>query len=160
VGVAWGAAALATGGYWYARNLVATGNPLPWFKLGIGPIALPSTPTNDALRPSYTVLHYATDFSVWREYFLPGLHVSFGPAWAVVIALAVVGAGLAAFRLSDRARRALGACALVGMLAYLVTPLSAGGYEGSPVIFPTNLRWVVAFLALGVALLATAAPRE
>ncbi len=160
VGVAWGAAALATGGYWYARNLVATGNPLPWFKLGIGPLALPSTPTTDALRPGYTVVHYVTEFTVWREFFLPGLHISFGPAWAALIALAATGATLAAFRVSDPVRRALGACALVGMLAYLVTPLSAGGYEGSPLIFATNLRWVVVFLALGVALLATSVPVE
>ena len=31
------------GGYWYVRNLVATGNPLPSLKLGIGPVRLPAS---------------------------------------------------------------------------------------------------------------------
>ena len=36
-----GLAALAGGGYWYLRNLVHTGNPLPWID-SIGPISLPA----------------------------------------------------------------------------------------------------------------------
>src|SRR5204863_9917249 len=49
--------------------------------------------------------------------------------------------------------RVLGAGALAGALVYLVTPLSAGGIEGHPVVFATNLRWLAPFLALGLALL-------
>ena len=36
-----GLAALAGGGYWYLRNLVHTGNPLPWVH-HLGPISLPA----------------------------------------------------------------------------------------------------------------------
>src|SRR5205807_6093593 len=34
--LAWVLPLAVSGGYWYARNLAVTGNPLPWLKLGIG----------------------------------------------------------------------------------------------------------------------------
>ncbi len=158
VGATWTGAAFLTGGYWYVRNLIATGNPLPWFKLGIGPISLPATPQVQMLRPDFSVVHYLTDLDVWRSFFIPGLAGSFGDLWPLLLGLAVAGAAAAALGKLDPIRRALGAAALAGVVAYAFTPLSAGGYDGSPAIFATNLRWVVPFLALGAALLATGLP--
>jgi hypothetical protein len=158
VAAVWLGGAFATGGYWYVRNLIATGNPLPWFKLGIGSISLPSTPQVEMLRPDFSVAHYLTDVDVWGSFFGPGLAVSFGDLWPLLIVLALTGAVAGALGRLDPIRRVLGAAALAGVVAYLFTPLSAGGYDGSPAIFATNLRWVVPFLALGAALLATGLP--
>ncbi len=66
------AAVIAGGGFWYLRNLVHSGNPLPWID-EIGPISLPAPEVALELRPPFSVAHYATDFDVWREWFGPGL---------------------------------------------------------------------------------------
>ena len=44
------------------------------------------------LRPGFSVFHYATDFDVWKDWFFPGLHDSFGFLWPLLLA-AFVGAG-------------------------------------------------------------------
>jgi hypothetical protein len=148
----WLGGVLATGALWYARNLVAAGNPLPWLH-AIGPLGLPGPANAEGLRPAFTVVHYLGDGDVWSNYFLPGLHVEFGDLWPATIGLAAVGMVAAIVRGGAPVVRALGACALAGAAVYLVTPLSAGGVEGHPVVFATNLRWLAPFLALGLALL-------
>ena len=89
-----GLAALAGGGYWYLRNLVHTGNPLPWFD-GLGPISLPAPDQALGGREAHSVLGYLTDGSVWSEWFLPGLHHGLGILWPLLV-LASALAGLAA----------------------------------------------------------------
>ena len=149
----WIAGLLATGGLWYARNLFATGNPLPWLH-AIGPIGLPGPSGAAGIRPAFTVAHYLTDGGAWSNYFLPGLRVELGDLWPLTMALALAGMVSTALRGAAPVARALGVCALAGAAAYLVTPLSAGGAEGHPIVFATNLRWLAPFLALGLALLA------
>src|SRR5690606_5819231 len=73
-----GAAALA-GGYWYVRNLVLTGNPLPL--TAFGPLDLPSPERTFQLRPGHAVVHYWNDTEVWREWFFPYLAEELGPLW-------------------------------------------------------------------------------
>ena len=68
-----GLAALAGGGYWYLRNLVHTGNPLPWID-HLGPITLPAPEQALGGREGHSVLGYLTDGSIWSDWFLPGLH--------------------------------------------------------------------------------------
>jgi hypothetical protein len=89
LGVA-GIAALVAAGYWYLRNLLHTGNPLPWFD-HLGPIALPAP--NQALggREGHSVLGYLGDRSVWSDWFLPGLHGGLTLLWPVLLALALAG---------------------------------------------------------------------
>ena len=65
-----GLAALAGGGYWYLRNLVHTGNPLPWFH-HLGPISLPAPEQALGGREAHSVLGYLTDGTVWSDWFLP-----------------------------------------------------------------------------------------
>ena len=83
-------AALAGGGYWYLRNLVHTGNPLPWID-GIGPISLPAP--NQALggREGHSVLGYLTDGAVWSDWFLPGLHDGLWLVWPLLLGTALAG---------------------------------------------------------------------
>ena len=145
--------ALAGGGYWYLRNLIATGNPLPQVE-HLGPIGLPHPERLQSGRPDHSILHYATDTGIWREYFGPGLDNAFGALWPVVVARrrrrrrsspSLWG--------RERVLRGIGAVALFGMAAYLVTPLGAAGAEGEPVGFAINIRFVLPALLAGAALL-------
>jgi hypothetical protein len=88
--VATGLAALAGGGYWYLRNLVHSGNPLPWVR-DLGPISLPAPEQALGGREAHSVLGYLTDGTVWSDWFLPGLHSGFWLLWPVLAAAALTG---------------------------------------------------------------------
>ncbi len=148
----WFAAAVAGGGYWYLRNLVISGNPLPQLE-HLGPISLPHPERLQEGRPDFSIVHYATDTGVWSKYFEPGLHQAFGALWPLVIAAAIAG-GLATLLWGrTRVLRWMGGVALFGMLAYVFTPLSAAGAEGAPVGFAINIRYAIPALLAGLTLL-------
>jgi hypothetical protein len=149
----WFIPALLGGGYWYLRNLIVAGNPLPQ-ATSLGPISLPHPERLQEGRPDFSIVHYATDTGVWRDYFEPGLHQAFGALWPLVLAAAVVGGLLALFRARDSVLRWMGVVTLLGLVAYLFTPLSAAGAEGAPVGFAINIRYVIPPLLLGMVLLA------
>ena len=143
--------ALLAGGYWYARNAVAIGNPIPFTTWG--PLGLPSPERTFELRPGYSVAHYWNDFEVWQDWFFPKLDASFGFLWPLVIA-GFVGAGVyALWRGATPLLRVLGAVVLFTTLAYLFTPLTAAGEEGQPIAFEWNVRYVAPAAAVGLALL-------
>jgi hypothetical protein len=148
----WLLPALAGGAYWYLRNLIAVGNPLPQLE-HLGPISLPHPERLQEGRPDFSVVHYATDTGVWQDYFAPGLHQAFGLLWPLVLGAAVAGALLALLRGRNRLLRWLGGVALFGLVAYLFTPLSAAGAEGAPVGFAINIRYAIPALLAGLALL-------
>jgi len=148
----WFLPALAGGAFWYLRNLVVAGNPIPEVH-SLGPISLPHPERLQEGRPDFNIAHYATDTGVWREYFAPGLHEAFGALWPLVVLGAVAAALLAVIRGRDRIVRWVGAVALFGLLAYLFTPLSAAGAEGEPVGFGINIRYVIPALLAGIVLL-------
>ncbi|HET9593235.1 MAG TPA: hypothetical protein VFP17_09995 [Solirubrobacterales bacterium] len=148
----WFLPALAGGAFWYLRNLVVAGNPLPEVEK-LGPISLPHPERLQEGRPDFSIAHYATDTGVWRHYFAPGLHEAFGALWPLVVFGAVVAALLALFHGRDRIVRWMGTVALFGLLAYLFTPLSAAGAEGEPVGFGINIRYVIPALLAGIVLL-------
>jgi hypothetical protein len=148
----WFAAALVGGGYWYLRNLIVAGNPLPQLE-HLGPISLPHPERLQEGRPDFSIAHYATDTGVWREYFAPGLHQAFGALWPLVIAGAIAGGLIALFWGRTGVLRWMGAVALFGMLAYVFTPLSAAGAEGAPTGFAINIRYAIPALLAGMTLL-------
>ncbi len=148
----WFAAGLAGGGYWYLRNLIASGNPLPQLE-HLGPISLPHPERLQGGRPDFSIAHYATDTGVWREYFRPELHDAFGALWPVVVLGAIGGAVAALLWARSRVLRWMGGVALFGMLAYLFTPLSAAGVEGAPEGFGINIRYAIPALLAGIVLL-------
>jgi len=147
----WVAGAALTGALWYARDAAATGTPLPWLH-SIGPLDLPSPANAAGLRPAFTVAHYLTDGAAWNGYFVPALRVELGDLWPLTLALGLLGAVVSLVRPPAAVLRVVAAAALAGAATYVVTPLSAGGPEGHPVTFATNLRWLAPFLALGLAL--------
>jgi hypothetical protein len=148
----WFLPALAGGAFWYLRNLVVVGNPIPEVE-SLGPISLPHPEQLQEGRPDFDIAHYALDTDVWRHYFAPGLHEAFGGLWPLVVFAAAAAALLAIFRGRDRILRWVGAVALFGLLAYLFTPLSAAGAEGEPVGFGINIRYVIPALLAGIVLL-------
>ncbi|HEV2857874.1 MAG TPA: hypothetical protein VGW80_05660 [Solirubrobacterales bacterium] len=147
----WFLPALAGGGFWYLRNLVVAGNPIPEVEK-LGPISLPHPERLQEGRPDFSIAHYATDTGVWRHYFAPGLHEAFGALWPLVVFGAAAAALLALFHGRDRIVRWLGGVALFGLIAYLFTPLSAAGAEGEPVGFGINIRYVIPALLAGIVL--------
>jgi hypothetical protein len=143
---------LAGGAYWYLRNLVAVGNPLPQVQ-HLGPLTLPGPERLQTARPDFPIVHYATDTTVWSHYFRPGLHEAFGDLWPLVLVAALGGALLAILIRARPLLQLLGAAALFGLAAYLVTPLSAAGEQGAPVAFAINIRFAIPALVIGLALL-------
>jgi hypothetical protein len=147
----WFLPALLAGGYWYLRNLVVAGNPLPAVE-GLGPISLPHPERLQIGRPDFSIAHYATDTDVWRHYFVPGLHDAFGTLWPLVVGGAIVAALVALLKGRDRVVRWVGGVALFGIVAYVFTPLSAAGAEGAPEAFGINVRYVYGGLLAGLVL--------
>jgi hypothetical protein len=147
----WFAGGLLGGGYWYLRNLLVTGNPIPE-ATGLGPISLPHPERLQEGRPGYSISHYLTDTGVWRHYFLPGIHDAFGVLWPVVLVAAIAACLLAIFAGRDKLIRWLGGAALFALVAYLFTPLGAAGAEGEPVGFAINIRYVIPALLAALVL--------
>ncbi len=105
------------------------------------------------LRPGFSVFHYATDFDVWGDWFIPGLGDSFGVLWPLVLA-GFIGAGAyALWRGGEPLVRVLGAVVLFTAIAYVFTPLTAAGEEGMPIAFEWNVRYMAPAAAVGLALL-------
>ena len=148
---AWSLPMLLAGGYWYLRNLVAVGNPIPFTSWG--PLGLPSPERAFELRPGFSVAHYWNDVEVWFDWFFPMLAEELGPLWPIVLAAVIAGGAYAMWRGSEPILRALGAVALFTALAYVVTPLTAGGEEGEPIAFEWNIRYLAPAVALGLAML-------
>ncbi len=148
----WFGAMVVAGGYWYARNLIVSGNPFPW--QDIGPIH-----HAEALqgRHPYAIVHYATDTDVWGRFFTPALHERLGDLWPAYLALAVIGVLLVLWR-GGRVERMLAVVALIAAIAYLLTPLGASGPEGSPVGFRLNIRYLAPSLILALTLLSIPPP--
>lgn len=178
-----GLAALAGGGYWYLRNLLHSGNPLPWIH-HLGPISLPAPDQGLGGREAHSVLGYLSDGAVWSDWFLPGLHEGLWIVWPLLGAAALAGLLLALapavphFRGSFRTNEVekeprngvrgggewdpvLPLAGLVGLataLAWLVAPTSASGPDGMPRGFESGLRYLAPALVLGLALLPATRP--
>jgi len=164
-------AALAGGGYWYLRNLVHSGNPLPWLD-SIGPVSLPAPDQALGGREGHSALGYLTDGSVWSDWFLPGLHDGLTILWPLFAFAALAGLLLCLAapargwsRLEpdsdpklgrDRVLPLVGLVGLAVIAAWLVAPTSASGPDGIPRGFESGLRYLVPALVLGLAVLPAA----
>jgi hypothetical protein len=161
-------AALTGGGYWYLRNLLHSGNPLPWIR-HLGPIDLPAPEQALGGREAHSVLGYLADGAVWSDWFLPGLRDGLWFLWPLLLLASLAGLLLAwlsfrgSFVASEATKeprdRTLGLAGLVGLataLAWLVAPTSASGPDGMPRGFESGLRYFAPALVLGLALLPTA----
>jgi hypothetical protein len=152
------ATVVLAGGYWFLRNLVRAGNPLPEVHR-VGPIELPYPHQMDLYpRPPRSVADYLGDAHVIGDWFVPGLHEALGPLWPGVLALALLGAVWAVLGSREAILAAIGLAALVTAVVYLFTPLTAAGPPGEPAGFFTNTRYLLPGVALGLVLLPLAGP--
>jgi len=145
-------AALVGGGYWYLRNLIHAGNPLPWFT-DLGPISLPGPDQELGGREGHSVVGYLFDGAVWSDWFLPGLSDGLTNLWPLVLALALAGLLLSLSRRSSPALRLAGLVGLAATLAWLIAPTSASGPAGMPRGFESGLRYLAPAIVLGLAVL-------
>jgi hypothetical protein len=144
--------ALAGGGYWFARNLVRAGSPLPSLRIAIGPLHFPS-PDLPFVRPNdHKVIEYITSRHIISTVYRPAFEGAFGRAALEIGAFAVVAIVLAL--VTRGPARLVAITAIVSAVAYAVTPLTAFGPKGSPALPAVllNLRYVAgAFAFAGVA---------
>jgi hypothetical protein len=152
-----GLAALAASGYWYLRNLVHAGNPLPWVD-SLGPLSLPAPDQALGGREGHSVLGYLTDGSIWSDWFLPALHHGLGVIWPLLAGLALAGLLLSLAPRATPSLRIAGAVGLAAALAWLIAPTSASGPNGMPRGFESGLRYLAPALVLGLALVPVALP--
>jgi hypothetical protein len=150
--------ALATCGFWYLRNLIDSGNPLPWVD-EVGPITLPGLHQSLNQAPHlFSVGGRLTDTDAWSDAFAPGFSDEIGPLWPVVLALA--GLGLVWGLLTRAwAVRVIAAAGVVALLVYLALPLGSVDESGDLVGFAYALRHLTPVLLFGLLLAASLATR-
>jgi hypothetical protein len=144
----WIGGLVLAGGYWYARNLIALGNPLPWFSFGVLP-----TPHPPPLQQgnNYSLADYATYPGILRHWLIPALNLNVGPWWPALVAAAVVGPLVCLFSKRDRVILAAALIALASLVAYPLTPLTACGPWGHPYCLNFNIRFGAPALTLALA---------
>ncbi|HEY6396025.1 MAG TPA: hypothetical protein VIX82_01090 [Solirubrobacteraceae bacterium] len=144
----WIAPLILGGGFWYVRNLIAVGNPLPWSSFGVLP-----TPAPPLQQPTtFSIAHYLTSSGFWDHYFVQGMSSQLGSWWYVLLAGAILGPILCLLPGSGRMLRVLAVVALAGLVAYVLTPNGAMGPEGNPVGFAFNLRFALPAFTLAFAI--------
>ncbi|HMJ78135.1 MAG TPA: hypothetical protein VK507_19295 [Iamia sp.] len=141
----WLGSVAALGVFWFGRSWVLSGSPLPWFTVP----GLFDRVTVQGQSPSLLTAH-DLDRATWHAIYRPGLHQALGPAWPLVLALAGLGAALAARRGRPAVERIAGLLVLAGVVGHLATPLTAG------ITFGFNIRYLAPTLLLGAVLAAVA----
>ena len=146
----WIGGLVLAGGYWYVRNLVALGNPLPWFSFGVLPTPHPPPLQNGNY---YSLADYATHPGIIHHWLIPALTQNLGPWWPALVAAAVVGPLVCLFggRRRDRVIVAAALVALASLVAYTATPDTACGPWGHPYCMKFNTRYAAPALTLALA---------
>ena len=156
-----GLVALA-GGVWLLRNWIADGNP--FFPVRVAPLGITvfGAP-HDVVREQagFSIADYLGYWGPWGDLIVPQLrHVLAAPGALIglgtvcTVPIALAGRGVAGAR-----RVRLAAClaaALALAVAYAVTPYTAGGPHGFPVLTGADARYLVPALAVGAAAVAAA----
>ncbi len=110
----------------------------------------------------FSVAHYLTDWAAWRDWIIPGYRNSIALPGAVLGAGLLIVIALAAW---DRTRARFGeagvlwagiACALLLVAVYAITPYTAGGFEGQPVLVGPDARYAIPALLIAAVLTAWA----
>lgn len=144
----WTGGLVLAGGYWYARNLIALGNPLPWFSFGVLPQPHPPPLQQGNY---YSLADYATYPRILRHWLIPALNQNLGPRWPALVATAVVGPLVCLFSKRDRVILAAAVIALASLVTYTLTPVTACGPWGHPYCLMYSIRYAAPALTLALA---------
>ena len=149
----WFAGLALTGGFWYVRNLIATGSPIPSLHIP----GLPSGHYQAFDKHSESVASQLGNLDLVRTWYVPSLHDAFGPLWPVLLLLIAAGtvAAVVAGVRGGPARRLvglLGAATAIAVVGFLVTPTTGG------LLFGTCLRYLLPAGLLGLALVLLVLP--
>ena len=134
-------AATATGAFWFVRNLIAIGSPLPSAKVKIGAFSLSSL-TGEYASSTTSVSKYLFQSSSWRSAFIPGFRASWGPAWPLILTVLVLGMAAVVSRHTERRVRALAALSVGSVAVWLFTPQILGAGK-LLIFFGVNLRYAL-----------------
>jgi hypothetical protein len=140
----WTAALSVTGVYWYVRNAIAIGNPLPEFHLSVGSFALRSIRVQ-GVTTVWKVLHRQGN---WGRYFVPGFRYALGPVWWACLALGILGMFVGGAR-RDARLRLIAFASAVGAIVFVFSPQVLGLF-GDASFFGSNVRYIAVPLALGL----------
>lgn len=143
----WIGGMVLAGGYWYARNLIALGNPLPWFSFGVLPTPHPPPLQHDN---NYSLADYAAYPRILRHWLIPALNLNLGPRWPALVGVALIGPLVCLFSKRDRPVMAAALIALASLAAYPLTPLTACGPWGHPYCLKDNIRFGAPALTLAL----------
>jgi hypothetical protein len=141
----WCATLVLFGGYWFVRNWVIFGNPVPWMSIDLGPISLSA---EISTRPP--LADTLDEWSTWRRFIFPGFSKALGPGWIPMLGLALTGAVIGIVRGRQLLERFAGAGVLVGVVAVAFIQFG-GDFGGGGFVY--MVRYFSPELILGFALL-------
>ena len=136
-----------TGGFWFIRNLINTGSPLPLLHIPL----LPQPRIGEQMSTMHSLSEYFTDTRVMFELLPAAWHGRLGPLWLPMVLGAFLGPLLIVVRPPGSARvwRLAGLVSLAALAGYFFTPGTAAGPPGGPI---KGLVWDTRFIAPAVAL--------
>jgi hypothetical protein len=148
VAMSWCAALGLSGSFWFVRNWIVIGNPVPWWSIHVGPIHFDAV-----FHEGDPIGQYLFNGSVWHRYFWPGLSYGFGHAWPLFLLLGMAGVTWGIVRSRSFELRLAAVAALLGGFGYLVTPKNG---ELGGAVFVLTIRFLALTYFIGLALLAVA----
>ncbi|HEY8467028.1 MAG TPA: phospholipid carrier-dependent glycosyltransferase [Solirubrobacterales bacterium] len=151
------------GGVWLLRNWIESGNPV--FPVRVAPFgveifAAPPDVTREQF--GFTIADYLTDATAWREFILPQLRSFLAAPAGLALVGGLAALAVAVVRRGARGRGvalALAACCALLLAAYTITPYTAGGPEGMPILVGADSRYAVPAIVVALALAAWGAGR-
>ncbi|HZU75871.1 MAG TPA: hypothetical protein VFA70_03850, partial [Dehalococcoidia bacterium] len=137
---------VAAGGVWLVRNLVLTGNPVFNYKVSIFGVTIFNAPPDFVRKEvGFALSHYLGHPGIMRRYVWPVFRSDFGLAGGLFVGGALIAGSLSLLR--DRMRGTqllvpmLAAAVVLLIVAYLVTPYTALGTNGAPILVTANTRY-------------------